>query len=207
MHRRAVLAGLAATGLSACSATSVWAPDDIVARKTVRGGQPPAVRLFTMKTTDGDSGAHTGLLINASQRVIFDPAGTFGHPTIPERNDVLFGITKGVEEFYISYHARITFYVVAQRLQISAEGAERILARALQAGPVPQALCARETSRVLQAAPELEWLPPTFFPDTLSRAFARAPGVETEVFRETDPDNKDVATAQYDMQLRTAQSQ
>lgn len=204
MQRRAFLAGLGATGLAACSAEPVWAPEDVVRAKAFVGGNPPALRLFTMRNTGSDSGAHTGLLVDASQRVIFDPAGTFGHPTIPERNDVLFGINPRVERFYVSYHARITYYVEAHRVVVPATTAERALQLVLQAGPVPKANCTRVTSQILRQLPGFQSLPQTWFPASLSDAFGRLPGVETEVFRESDSDDKSLAILQFDMQQATA---
>ena len=204
MQRRAFLAGAAAVtaagGLSGCSATPVWAPEEAVAAKRFRSGGPAHLTLFTMKSTDSDRGAHTGLLIDASQRVIFDPAGTFAHPTIPERNDVLFGATPAVEAFYTSYHARITFYVVTQKVFVPAGVAETVFQRALVAGPVPQAQCTRITSGLIAGLPGFETVRQTWFPDSLHDAFARLPGVETQVFRESDSDDKNLAVLQYDMQ-------
>jgi hypothetical protein len=45
------------------------------------------------------NGAHTSLMINASQRVIFDIAGTLWHVYLPEKEDVIFGINPTVEDF------------------------------------------------------------------------------------------------------------
>ena len=204
MQRRAFLAGAAATGLAACAGEPAWAPDDVVAAKAFRGSGPRALRLFTMRNTSSDSGAHTGLLVDASQRVIFDPAGTFSHPTIPERNDVLFGINPRVEEFYISYHARITYYVEAHRILVAPEVAERALQLVMQAGPVPKASCTRVTSAVLRQLPGFQSLPQTWFPGNLSDAFARLPGVTSQTFRESDSDDKNLAILQFDMQQLTA---
>ena len=58
------------------------------------------------------SGAHSGLLVNASEQVMFDPAGTWYHPNLPERNDVHFGVTPKMISFYIDYHARVTLSLI-----------------------------------------------------------------------------------------------
>lgn len=188
MQRRAVLAGLPLV-LAGCSAQSVWAPDDFVARVAYRHPGPPALSLYTMRATDTGEGAHTALMISASQRVMFDPAGSWGHETIPERNDVVFGLTDRIEAFYISYHARETFYVVRQTLTVPAATAELALQLALAEGPVPQAQCALSTSSILSRLPGIgETVGRTWFPVSLMNAFGRLPGVVTTEHREDDPD-------------------
>lgn len=158
-----------------------------------------------MKNVRSGSGAHTSLLVDASQRVLFDPAGTFGHPTIPERNDVLFGVTPTVEEYYVSYHARITFFVVGHKIVVPPAVAERALLLVTGYGAVPKAHCTQSTSGILRQLPGFEGLPQTYFPNRLEAAFALLPGVMSRTYREDDPDSKELAALQVDMQIRTAQ--
>ncbi len=174
--------------LAAC-AESVLAPMEDVQRAVYVHDAPPDLTLFTMKNVDTGYGAHTSLMINASQRVIFDPAGSFSYPTVPERNDVLFGITPAVEEFYTGFHARATYYVVKQRVAVSAEVAERALQLALANGPVPQSFCTNATSNILRKLPGFDVINVTFLPDRLEKRFALLPGVTTTERRDTDPDN------------------
>jgi hypothetical protein len=185
MHRRAVLFGLPLT-LAGCGAQSVWAPDDVVARAAYVHDGPPVIALYTMKNVDSDNGAHTAMLINASQRVIFDPAGSLRHPEIPERNDVLFGVTPRVQEFFEGYHARETYYVVRMAKVVAPEVAEQCFRLALQAGPVPRPFCTQATSRILSQLPGFERINPALLPDSLHDRFATLPGIETVERREND---------------------
>jgi hypothetical protein len=109
VDRRFFLLG-APLALGACAAEPVWAPDDLVQRNIYRHPGPNMLTLFTVLNVGSDNGAHSGLMVSGSQRVIFDPAGTFKHPTIPERNDVIFGATPGLVDLYIDYHTRETYY-------------------------------------------------------------------------------------------------
>ena len=60
---------------------------------------PTQMTLYTMINNRSGGGAHASLMISApSERIIFDPAGSFYSPAIPERDDVLFGITPSAEE-------------------------------------------------------------------------------------------------------------
>ena len=79
--------------LAACGADPRWASDAEVSRAAYVSQAPASITLYTVLSNRNDSGAHSGLLINGSQRVMFDPAGTWQHPQLPERNDVHFGMT------------------------------------------------------------------------------------------------------------------
>jgi hypothetical protein len=204
LTRRTVLAGLPLAALSACAGEMVFAPESEVQEAMVPGSGTPSVTLYTMRDTGNDSGAHTALVIDGSQRVLWDPAGSFKHVSIPERNDVLFGITPVIEEYWVSYHARASFYVVGRRKLVSAQSADRLLNDFMAAGPVGQANCTRVTSAVMRQVPEFTSLPSTWFPVTLDTAFAKLPGVETEIYREGDEDDKSVALMRLDSEIRTA---
>jgi len=158
-----------------------------------------------MRNVGSDNGAHTALLIDASQRVIFDPAGTLKQDIMPERNDVLFGVTPRYEAFYVSFHARITYYVVSRKIAVSPDIAEQALELALVSGPAPPANCTRFTSRLLRQLPGFESLPQTWSPHKLDDAFGALPGVETRVFRENDSDDKSIAAAEALATIRAEQ--
>ncbi len=194
MNRRFFIAGLPMLAAS-CSAPEVWAPDDAISRYIYREDGPNYLTLYTMKNVGSDNGAHSALLINASQRVIFDPAGSWEQGQMPERNDVLYGASPRLEEYYVSFHARETFYVIGQTVPVSADVAEQALRLAIASGPAPQANCSRFTSRLLRQLPGFEGIGQTWFPNNLADDFGQLPGVETQEFRESDEDDKNVAAA------------
>ncbi|WP_341367965.1 hypothetical protein [Yoonia sp. BS5-3] len=204
MKRRSFLIG-APLALSGCAAQSVWAPDDVISRAIYREEGPKYLTLYTMKNTGSDNGAHSALLINASQRVMFDPAGSWKQERMPERNDVLFGVTPALERYYVSFHARVSYYVVGQTIQVPDAVAEQALNLALVAGPVAQANCTRTTSRLLRQLPGFESIGQTWFPNNLQADFAQLPGVETRTYREDDADDKSVAAAEINAALATDQ--
>jgi len=183
-----IIAIVAVFALAGCAAESVWAPDEAVTRAAYHHEGPPRLTLFTMLNNHSDAGAHTSLMINGSQRVIFDPAGSFKHETIPERNDVLYGITPPVADVYTRYHARKTYRVRIQRLDVSPELAERAMSLAKAAGPVPSAQCSLATSRILaELFPgqiSTSWLP-----RKTSEEFGAISGVTTEELYEYDDDD------------------
>lgn len=203
LHRRAILCGIP-LALAGCAARQVWAPDDVVARAIYRDPTSPHLTLYTMKNTGSGSGAHSALLINASQRVIFDPAGSFVQNRMPERNDVLFGVTPQLEAFYISYHARVTYFVLGQTVQVAPDVAELALRLALANGPVPKAHCARATSRLLRQLPGFGAIRQTWSPNRLSNDFATLPDVTAREYREDDAADKSLAAAQINAALSPA---
>lgn len=186
---RVLAACSVALTLAACGAEPVWAPDEQVAAARYVAEGPKSITLFTVVNNRSGSGAHSGLLINASERIMFDPAGTWHHPRIPERNDVHYGITDKMVLFYIDYHARETFRVQEQTLIVSPEVAEMVAQRAKAYGAVPKAQCANSVSNILRGVPGFESIPATYFPNKLHDAFAQLPGVTEREIRDEDADN------------------
>lgn len=175
--------------IAGCGAESKWAPDDVVARAAYVHDGPPSITLFTVLSNRSNNGAHTGLLINGSQRVMFDPAGTWMHPYVPERNDLHFGVTPKMVAFYIDYHARVTYRVVEQTIVVTPQQAEIAMQRAMAYGAVPKSQCAKSTSAILQGVPGFESMPATWSPEKLMKAFGRLPGVTERTFTDTDADS------------------
>ena len=205
--KKLVAAVLGLALLGACGAGSDRTRFDSperVAQAAYRHNGPPAITLYTMINNGTDSGAHTSMMINASQRVIFDPAGTVQHPAIVERADVLYGITPEIEKFYARAHARKTYRVLIQRIEVPAEVAEQALQLAVANGAVGQAFCTQSTSQILAKLPGFERIRPTFFPNNLSAQFGELPGVTSRVLRENDDDDKTKAIAAFDAQLAAA---
>ncbi len=182
MRRRTLLLSLASlSALAACgsNATSVWAPDDAVQMARHRASGPTYLALVTVRNEGDGQGAHTALLINASERVLFDPYGGWTDPYVPERNDVLFGFSPEVEERYLSYQAKDGYYYVRQEIQVPPEVAEQALQLAKAKGPVGMAMCTRATSDILGQLPGFESIRLTWFPEHLANRFGRLPGVTT----------------------------
>ena len=174
--------------LVGCAGQSVWAPDEVVSQATYRHDGPPRLTLFTMINNRTGNGGHTSLMINGSQRIIFDPAGSFKHETIPERNDVIFGITPAVADVYTRFHARKTWHVRIQEIDVSPEMAEHVMQMAQSYGSVPGAFCAHSTSAIMaQAFPGQ--IKRTFYPVNLADQFAKVPGVREQVLHEFDSDD------------------
>ncbi|MEN8840809.1 MAG: hypothetical protein ABF254_11130 [Octadecabacter sp.] len=207
MKRRAFMLS-APLGLAACGVVSreeILAPQSAIDRVAYVAPGPKTLTLLTMKNVGSDNGAHTGLLINASQQVLWDPAGTFGHSSIPERNDVHFGITPQIYQLYLSYHSRETFYSLIQEVEVSPEVAEMALQRAIANGPTPKAACTTHTSSMLKGLPGFSSLRRTFFPGNLADDFAQIPGVRSREYYETDSDDKNIAAAEIDRELSATQ--
>lgn len=175
--------------LAGCGAEPVWAPDEAVARARYVSGDAPSITLYTVVRKKGNEGAHSGLMIDGSQRVMFDPAGTWNHPAVPERNDLHYGITEQMRKFYIDYHARETYDVVEQKVFVTPAVAEAAIRRAESYGAVNKAFCGSSVSDILEGLPGFESIPKTFFPNRIMNAFGELPGVTTKLHHDGDPDN------------------
>lgn len=175
-------------GLAAC-AQPKWAPEEQVQAARYVAGPPTYITLYTVVNKRNGSGAHSAILVNASERVIFDPAGTWYHPQLPERNDVTFGMTDKAINFYIDYHTRVTYDTIEQKVLVSPEVAELVLQRVKAYGAAAKGTCTIATSGVLRGVPGFESLPSTWFPKALSREFGKLPGVTTRVITDEDADD------------------
>lgn len=188
MFRRALLCLVLPLALAACGADPTWAPDAEVAQARYVSGEPPSLTLYTVINKRTGSGGHAALMIDASQRVLFDPAGTFRYAKAPLRNDVHYGITEQMRKLYIDYHARDTYDVLEQKVYVTPAVAEAAMQRAQGYGAVNKAFCGNSTSTILRGLPGFENIPRTFFPLKISKAFGEVPGVQSHLYKDGDPD-------------------
>jgi len=182
--------------LAGCVLERTWAPEKAVTRAAYRHDGPATLTLFTVRSNRSNEGAHSALMINAGQRVMFDPAGSFRHPAVPEQADLLYGITPGVLETYIDYHSRVTHHTIIQTVEVPPEVAARALRLARAHGAAPKAFCSISISGILRDLPGFDTVPRSFFPNRIMAGFGRLPGVRTRTVHQDDPaDNRAVLEA------------
>ena len=187
LYRLLALIGLAL--LAACTKPVVWAPEaDVIAARYQHDG-PPEIVIFNVIDNERGRGEHAAMMINApSQRVLFDPAGSWTHPLSPERHDVHYGFNADQLFRYTYYHARRTHHVRIQRLTVSPEMAEYVLRLAEAYGPVPDGYCAKSIVAILRQVPGFEGFEDSFYPNRLSDQFAAVPGVvEERIYSDAEP--------------------
>ncbi|PSL20959.1 hypothetical protein [Shimia abyssi] len=190
----AVMASLAACAVRNPVETN--SPDEDVARARYVPAGPPSLTLYTMISNSSGAGAHTSLLISASERVAFDPAGSFRAEGIAAKNDVVYGMTPYLVDQYTRYHARETYHVVVQKLEVSPAVAELALQRSKTIGPVTEAQCAYTTSALIASLPGFEDAKQTYYPVKLSEYFAKK-GASYERLYEYDDDDKSNVLADF----------
>ena len=101
-----------------------YASDERIKASAYREPGPATLPVITMINNRSGNGGHSALMINGSQRVIFDPAGSFENVRVPEQEDVLYGVSPAVLAGYKSAHARSTYHVVLQTVEVTPEQAE-----------------------------------------------------------------------------------
>ncbi|UZD90192.1 hypothetical protein [Cognatishimia activa] len=184
-----VLAASAAV-LTACTVPNSGGADlEEVSRAAYSHDGPPSITLYTMLSNRNGAGAHTSILVNGSQRVAFDPAGSFRHEKIVSRNDTVFGMTPYLVDQYTRFHARETYHVVIQTIEVSPEVAEQALQMVVNHPAVMQSHCAMSTSRLLSKLPGFEDVKPSYYPKRLMETFADK-GATFERLYEYDEDDK-----------------
>lgn len=181
-------AGLAALVLlSACAGdTTGDATPAEVAAAAYKADGPPSITIFTMVNNRNGNGGHTAMMVNGSQQVIFDPAGSFRDPRLVERGDVIYGISPKWIDAYKSAHARATFHVVSQTIPVTAAQAEQALRLVQANGSVPGAYCAKATTALLQQVDGFGQIENTFYPISFMEQVESLPGVVTTRYYEND---------------------
>lgn len=187
--KRILFAALACAALVGCAQTGKMSTDEEIRASIHRPTGEPKLTVFTMVSNRSGAGAHSALLIEGSQSVLFDPAGSFFHPKVPERADVLFGMSPQWVQIYKSAHARSDFHVVSQEIPVTSAQAERAIQLALSNGPVPSAFCASATTGLLQQVPGFETIRTGFYPLRLMEQMEARPGVTTTAYYESDTGN------------------
>ena len=181
---------LVALSLSGCASERIWAPDEAIRTARYVHEGPKELVLITSINDRSGEGAHTGLMINASERVLFDPAGNWEDARAPERHDLRYGMTPQMQANYLAFQSAGPFHAVIQRIQVSPEVAERAYQLARDNGPVPSAFCTSATSKILAQLPGFEGISSTMFPKSLMENFAAIPGVQTQIVYGTPDQNE-----------------
>lgn len=190
--------------LAGCVAEDAWAPDSVVQAAAFVPDGPSTVTLMTMIHNDTGSGGHSALMIDGAQRVLFDPAGSWHNPAVPERNDVLYGMNPAALDLYTDFHARETYHIIVQEVEVSPEVAAFLIREVEANGAVPQAQCSLSISSILARTPGFENMRSSWFPKRTMNQFADLPGVRTsEIFDDDSDDNLELLQAQ----ARAARSQ
>lgn len=174
-------------GLVACGpGSSIVATPETLAAVSYRDPGPAKLTLITMVRNETGGGAHTALMINGPQRIIYDPAGSFRTPNVPEKGDVLYGVTPQVFQIYKSSHSRASHHVVTQEIEVTDAQALAAYQLASKSGPVVGAFCTSATSKILSQVLGDENIHKTFFPINLQEQMEQIPGVKTDRHYEDD---------------------
>ncbi|GAA5077939.1 hypothetical protein N0B44_10840 [Roseibacterium beibuensis] len=188
-----ILASALVASLAGCEAPAnegAYASEEFVSQSRYVPPGNPSVTLLTMVYNDTGRSGHTALLIDGpSERVLFDPAGTWYHPVVPERNDVLYGMTPQLYDFYMDYHARETVDVYVQEIDVSPEIAAYLIDAVEAYGQVGSARCAYATSEILSQTPGFESISRRWYPTRLMADFAELPGVRESIVVDDDSDD------------------
>ena len=159
---------------------------DEVTAAAYRAPGAPSFTIFTMVNNRSGNGGHTALMVSGSQRVIFDPAGSFRDDRVVERGDVLYGITPGWLQAYKSAHARNAFHVVSQEIPVTSAQAEQALRLVQANGQVPGAFCTNSTVAILRQISGFGGIQSTFYPVKLMTQLETLPNVTTTKLYEDD---------------------
>jgi hypothetical protein len=171
--------------LSGCEFYTPASPEEI-ARARYVSSEPPTITLMSMVNARSGKSAHAGMLINGSEQVLFDPAGTFTHPDLPRAGDVHYGMTPRFVDYYERYHARFDYYVEARKVPVTRAEADQVIANAKAHGKSMKMTCALAMAEVLHPVPRFADAPSSVYPEALRAYFAALPGVENHYVTDSD---------------------
>lgn len=163
----------------------VIAPEKL-SYQTYRHPGASSLTLYTVVNVRTGNGAHTAMAVNGSERVLFDPAGSFKATDVIRSGDVIYGFTPAVEDAFMGKHARTQFLVEKHVIPVSPAVAQEALSKVKANGPVGAAYCAQSTSQILKTLPGFESIQPTFYPKNLRDQITALTKAKTEVRREND---------------------
>ena len=175
----------AVLALSGCEFYTPATPDEI-ARARYVSDEPPSITLMSMVNARSGKSAHVGLLINGSEQVLFDPAGTFTHPDLPRKGDVHYGMTPRFVDYYERYHARFDYYVEAQKVPVTRGRGRPDPRRRRGARQVDEDDLRPRHGRDPAPVPRFADAPVDVYPEALRAYFAGLPGVEDHYVTESD---------------------
>jgi hypothetical protein len=127
MIRSVVLACAAAITLAGCAERTPQASDAEMARLSHVSADAPSLTLVTSISNRSNAGAHSALIINGAERVVFNPSGSWQHPQAPEQGDFHRNFSPAMEDWFFDYYARDTFRIRAQTIEVSPEVAAQAL--------------------------------------------------------------------------------
>lgn len=183
--RRALIALLAALALAGCEIYTPATPEAILAAGYVNP-EPPSVTLMSMVNESSGRSEHAGLLINGSQQVLYDPAGTFTHPDLPRAGDIHYGMTPRYVDYYERYHARFGYFVEVDKVPLTRAQADQLIANAQSEGQQMKMMCSLAAADVLRPVGPFEGVTKSVFPEALRKDFEQLPGVATTYVYEND---------------------
>jgi len=172
--------------VAGCASNSGTAAVEEISAAQFSNPEPASISVITMVNSNSGFGEHSALLINGSQQVIYDPAGTFRHSQLPRRDDMVYGITPRFANYYNSYHARFGYHVQVQSMDISREQADQMIASAQARGHVGKLFCAAAISDVLNDYPQFSNIRDTFLPGGIMKRVAEIDAIDTLIIREDD---------------------
>ncbi len=172
--------------LAACGSGRPVAGPDIVAAQRYSAPPPPTLTVVTTIRDTTGGGAHSSLIINASQRVVFDPAGSFTGPEIVQRGDVVYGMTPAKLHAYLNFQSSKGFHVVAAQFTVSPAVAEQALRLAQAHGAAAQGMCTDSVSSLMAQLPGFTSLHTTLFPRAFMKDVAKLPGAVVQTYRDGD---------------------
>ncbi len=147
---------------------------------------PPSTTLVLAEHKGGSGAVHAALIVTGSERLIYDPSGSFTHPDTRRYGDVVYGASDEIVELFALHNADRNHDAVMRTIALESDEAEILLNSARTHGGAMPGFCAKSVASVLRSVPRFASMRDTFWPSNVQQDFENVSPVEIRSVSDTD---------------------
>ncbi len=147
---------------------------------------PPSTTLVLAEHKGGSGAVHAALIVTGSERLIYDPSGSFTHPDTRRYGDVVYGASDDIVELFALHNADKNHDAVMRTIALQPEEAETMLDAARTHGGAMPGFCAKSVASVLRSVPRFASMRDTFWPSNVQQDFESIAPVAIRSVTDTD---------------------
>jgi len=149
-------------------------------------GPTPMLTLLTVRAEVPDTGNHSAMMVTGAERVIFDPAGSFGGTGVAVHDDIISDVSEPALDLLLAFQTPDGFVVVRHDLPVTPKVPSLALTQFAQRPATTSGGCAYGIAEVLGGLPGFPGFDGLMMPDRVIVRFAALPGVRETVYRPAD---------------------
>jgi len=149
-------------------------------------GPTPMLTLLEVRAGVPYTGSHSAPMVTGAERVIFDPAGSFGGSGVAVHDNIIRDVSEPALDLLMAFQTPDGFAVVRHDLPVTPEVPSLALTQFAQRPATTPGGCACTVAKVLGGLPGFPGFDGLMMPDRFFVRFAALLGVRETVYRPTD---------------------